>query len=48
MFGSRWYAEAPRVEEYGMVAVFVDMYGNRWDLIQHKGEFGLQSLSRQS
>jgi catechol 2,3-dioxygenase-like lactoylglutathione lyase family enzyme len=26
----------PRQEEYGMVAVFVDLYGNLWDLIQYK------------
>ena len=25
---------APRREAYGMVAVFRDLYGNRWDLIQ--------------
>jgi catechol 2,3-dioxygenase-like lactoylglutathione lyase family enzyme len=25
----------PRVESYGTVAVFEDLYGNRWDLIQH-------------
>ena len=25
---------APRVEPYGTVAVFEDLYGNRWDLIQ--------------
>ncbi len=24
---------APRTEEYGMVAVFEDLYGNRWDLL---------------
>jgi len=24
----------PRVERYGTVAVFVDLYGNRWDLIE--------------
>jgi len=24
----------PRVEPYGTVAVFEDLYGNRWDLIQ--------------
>ena len=35
------FVEAPRVEEYGMVAVLEDLYGNRWDLIQHTGEFGL-------
>jgi hypothetical protein len=26
--------EAPREEAYGTVAVFSDLYGNRWDLIQ--------------
>ena len=26
--------EAPRHEEYGTVAVFEDLYGNRWDLIE--------------
>lgn len=25
---------APRVEPYGKVAVFQDLYGNRWDLIE--------------
>ena len=25
---------APHVEEYGTVAVFKDMYGNLWDLIE--------------
>lgn len=28
------FAEDPRHESYGMVAVFVDLYGNRWDLLQ--------------
>jgi len=28
------FAEEPRVEEYGTVVVFVDRYGNRWDLIE--------------
>jgi len=27
------FAEEPRVEEYGAVAVFLDLYGNRWDLV---------------
>jgi uncharacterized glyoxalase superfamily protein PhnB len=31
------FTEPPRVEEYGTVAVFEDLYGNRWDLIQHTG-----------
>ena len=28
------FLEAPRHESYGTVAVFVDPYGNKWDLIQ--------------
>lgn len=28
------FAEEPRHEEYGTVAVFEDLYGNRWDLLQ--------------
>lgn len=31
------FLEAPRHESYGSVAVFVDLYGNRWDLIQRRG-----------
>lgn len=27
----------PREEAYGMVAVFEDLYGNKWDLLQRKG-----------
>ena len=27
------FAEEPRLEEYGAVAVFLDLYGNRWDLV---------------
>ena len=27
------FLEAPRHEDYGSVAVFEDLYGNRWDLI---------------
>ena len=30
------FSEAPREEPYGVVAVFNDLYGNRWDLIQPK------------
>ncbi len=29
------FREAPREEPYGVVAVFEDLYGNAWDLIQH-------------
>jgi predicted enzyme related to lactoylglutathione lyase len=28
------FLEAPRHEPYGTVAVFLDPWGNRWDLIQ--------------
>lgn len=28
------FTEAPRVEAYGTVAVFEDLYGNRWDLLE--------------
>jgi hypothetical protein len=31
------FLEEPRRERYGMVAVFEDLYGNRWDLLQPGG-----------
>jgi catechol 2,3-dioxygenase-like lactoylglutathione lyase family enzyme len=30
------FLETPRHEAYGSVAVFEDLYGNKWDLIQPK------------
>ncbi len=30
------FCELPREEAYGTVAVFEDLYGNRWDLLQRK------------
>jgi len=30
------FVEEPRHEIYGTVAVFEDLYGNRWDLIEYK------------
>ncbi len=30
------FIETPRDEPYGRVAVFEDLYGNRWDLVQHR------------
>jgi catechol 2,3-dioxygenase-like lactoylglutathione lyase family enzyme len=30
------FVEAPRNEAYGSVAVFEDLYGNRWDLIEYR------------
>jgi catechol 2,3-dioxygenase-like lactoylglutathione lyase family enzyme len=32
------FARAPSVEEYGTVAVFEDLYGNRFDLIERRRE----------
>jgi catechol 2,3-dioxygenase-like lactoylglutathione lyase family enzyme len=32
------FTEAPREEPYGTVAVFEDLYGNRWDLLQLRAE----------
>jgi catechol 2,3-dioxygenase-like lactoylglutathione lyase family enzyme len=35
------FVEQPREEAYGTVAVFLDLYGNRWDLVQPRhGEPG--------
>lgn len=31
------FLEAPRQESYGIVAVFEDLYGNKWDLLQPIG-----------
>jgi catechol 2,3-dioxygenase-like lactoylglutathione lyase family enzyme len=31
------FLESPRHERYGTVAVFEDLYGNKWDLIQPAG-----------
>jgi catechol 2,3-dioxygenase-like lactoylglutathione lyase family enzyme len=30
------FVEQPRLERYGKVAVFEDLYGNRWDLIERR------------
>ena len=30
------FLETPRYESYGTVAVFADLYGNKWDLLQLK------------
>ncbi len=32
------FHETPRVEPYGTVAVFQDLYGNKWDLLQLDAE----------
>ena len=30
------FAEEPRHEQYGTVVVFLDLYGNKWDLVERK------------
>lgn len=30
------FVREPRTESYGTVAVFEDLYGNLWDLLQYK------------
>ena len=30
------FTEEPREESYGTVVVFRDLYGNKWDLVQHR------------
>lgn len=30
------FVRPPSEQPYGMVAVFVDLYGNRWDLLQYR------------
>ena len=32
------FTESPRTEEFGLVVVFKDKYGNKWDLIERKEE----------
>jgi catechol 2,3-dioxygenase-like lactoylglutathione lyase family enzyme len=38
------FVEEPRHEPYGTVAVFTDLYGNRWDLIERKRSHGSDPL----
>jgi catechol 2,3-dioxygenase-like lactoylglutathione lyase family enzyme len=33
------FLEAPRSEPYGVVAVFADLYGNRWDLVEPRSRY---------
>ena len=32
------FVREPKIESYGTVAVFKDLYGNLWDLVEHKNE----------
>ena len=38
--GGARFEEEPRRESYGTVAVFRDIYGNRWDLIEDSSALG--------
>ena len=31
------FVEEPRQEPFGQVVVFLDLYGNKWDLVQREG-----------
>ncbi|MCJ7733999.1 MAG: VOC family protein [Anaerolineales bacterium] len=35
------FIREPKTESYGIVAVFEDLYGNLWDLIQHSDDHPL-------
>ncbi len=37
------FVRSPKESEYGMVAVFEDLYGNRWDLLQLNDNHPLKS-----
>ncbi|MDE2494829.1 MAG: VOC family protein [Alphaproteobacteria bacterium] len=41
------FVEEPRHETYGTVAVFEDLYGNRWDLIEATKRVGQAGRARQ-
>jgi uncharacterized glyoxalase superfamily protein PhnB len=32
------FVREPKVQDYGTVAVFEDLYGNRWDLLEMKAD----------
>jgi catechol 2,3-dioxygenase-like lactoylglutathione lyase family enzyme len=34
------FVREPKQQEYGTVAVFEDLYGNRWDLLELSGDHG--------
>jgi hypothetical protein len=33
------FVRPPKVESYGTVAVFEDLYGSRWDLLEWNGDY---------
>ena len=40
------FLETPREETYGTVAVFEDLYGNKWDLLQPKESATLRPMAK--
>jgi len=42
------FLESPRHESYGTVAVFEDLYGNKWDLLQPADSAVPQAIPRES
>jgi catechol 2,3-dioxygenase-like lactoylglutathione lyase family enzyme len=42
------FLESPRQESYGTVAVFEDLYGNKWDLLQPASDAVPRSQPRES
>ena len=41
------FVEKPREENYGTVVVFLDLYGNKWDLIQKKPQNNMREEAYQ-
>jgi catechol 2,3-dioxygenase-like lactoylglutathione lyase family enzyme len=42
------FLEQPRNESYGIVAVFEDLYGNKWDLLQPDDAVPARALPKES
>ena len=42
------FLESPRQESYGTVAVFEDLYGNKWDLLQPADSAVPQPIPRET
>jgi catechol 2,3-dioxygenase-like lactoylglutathione lyase family enzyme len=40
------FHETPREESYGTVAVFEDLYGNKWDLLQPRESVALRPIAK--
>jgi hypothetical protein len=42
------FLEQPRQESYGTVAVFEDLYGNKWDLLEPGDAVPARALPKES